>query len=226
MLAAGAARAVGVDAEVGVVDLDLGVVGEERARDDLGERGVAAVGLVERRQADEAVLASLGLEDPVGVLALDREGRGLEAGFLARARLETSVLKPRSAAQRRYMRRSISVKSCASVPPASDWIVTTASPRVVLAGEERVLLEAFELGLEWDRARSRSRRPCRRPWRGALARRRTRGAGARSARVASLDPRVLGGDPRLRPAGRSRSRARPSSPRARRSACLGRPGQR
>ncbi len=40
----------------------------------------------------------------------------------------TSVLKLRLAAQRRYMRRSSSVKSWASVPPASDWIVTTASP--------------------------------------------------------------------------------------------------
>ena len=39
-----------------------------------------------------------------------------------------SVPNPRSAAQRSYIRRSISVKSCASVPPASDWIVTTASP--------------------------------------------------------------------------------------------------
>jgi hypothetical protein len=37
-------------------------------------------------------------------------------------------LKPRSAAQREYIRSSISVKSCASVPPASDWIVTTAPP--------------------------------------------------------------------------------------------------
>ena len=40
----------------------------------------------------------------------------------------TSVLKPRSAAQRRYMRSRISAQSCASVPPASAWIVTTASP--------------------------------------------------------------------------------------------------
>ncbi len=39
-----------------------------------------------------------------------------------------SVLKPRSAAQRRYMRSSISAQSCASVPPASAWIITTASP--------------------------------------------------------------------------------------------------
>ena len=44
--------------------------------------------LVEGRQTDEAVLAALGSEDSVGVLALDREGRRLEAGLLARARFQ------------------------------------------------------------------------------------------------------------------------------------------
>ena len=48
VLAAGALRAVRVDLEVALVDLDVGVVGQER-RDDHGrERGVAAVRLVER----------------------------------------------------------------------------------------------------------------------------------------------------------------------------------
>ena len=43
------------------------------------------------------------------------------------------------------MRSIISVQSCASVPPVPDWSVTTASPRVVLAVEERGLLEPVEL---------------------------------------------------------------------------------
>ena len=48
VLAAGALRAVGVDLQVVLVDLDVGVVGQER-RDDHGrERGVAAVRAVER----------------------------------------------------------------------------------------------------------------------------------------------------------------------------------
>ena len=73
VLAARALRAVGVDLQVAVVDLDVGVVGQER-RDDHGrERRVAAVRAVERRLAHEPVLAALGLEDPVGVLAADRE---------------------------------------------------------------------------------------------------------------------------------------------------------
>ena len=79
VLAAGALRAVGVDLQVVLVDLDVGVVGQERRDDDGRERGVAAVRLVERAQADEPVLAALGLEDAVGVLAADGEGRGLEA---------------------------------------------------------------------------------------------------------------------------------------------------
>ena len=73
VLAAGALRAVGVDLEVALVDLDVGVVGQERRDDHRRERGVAAVRAVERRLADEPVLAALGLEDAVGVLAADRE---------------------------------------------------------------------------------------------------------------------------------------------------------
>ena len=63
VLAAGALRTVGVDLQVAFVDLDVGVVGQER-RDDHGrERRLAAVGGVERREAHEPVLAALGLED-------------------------------------------------------------------------------------------------------------------------------------------------------------------
>ena len=72
MLAARAARAVGVDAEVALVDLDVDVLRQERADDHLREGRVAAVRLVERALADEPVDAALGLEDPVGVLALRR----------------------------------------------------------------------------------------------------------------------------------------------------------
>src|SRR4029077_8988825 len=69
VLSAGAGRAVGVDTDVVVGDLDgSGLV--EQGRDDyLREARVAAVGGIERAEADEAMLATLGLEDPVGVLA-------------------------------------------------------------------------------------------------------------------------------------------------------------
>ena len=57
----------------------------------------------------------------------------------------TSVLRPRCSAQRRYMRSSISAQSCASVPPASGLDRHDRVARVVLAGEERVLLQPREL---------------------------------------------------------------------------------
>ena len=72
VLAAGPRGAVGVDPEVALVDLDRALVGQERRDDDLRERRVAAMGAVERAQADEPVDAALGLEEPVGVLALRR----------------------------------------------------------------------------------------------------------------------------------------------------------
>ena len=46
------------------------------------------------------------------------------------------------------MRRSISAKSCASVPPAPDWIVTTASPASYSPEKSASSCEAFELALE------------------------------------------------------------------------------
>src|SRR5881397_2058448 len=83
VLAAGAAGPVRVDAQVVLVHLDLAVLAQERGRDHLGEGRVAPVRLVEGREADEPVLAALRLQHAVGVLALDREGGGLEARLLA-----------------------------------------------------------------------------------------------------------------------------------------------
>ena len=87
MLAAGARGAVGVDADVGVVELDLDVVGDERRDVELGEGGVAPRLRVERRDPDEAVHAALGGEEPVGVLAAGDERGGLQAGLLPLGRL-------------------------------------------------------------------------------------------------------------------------------------------
>jgi hypothetical protein len=60
---------------------------------------VAACRLVEWRDADEAVDAGLGEEHPVDVIAVDREGRALDAGFIARLHvhhfaLEAAPLRP------------------------------------------------------------------------------------------------------------------------------------
>ena len=128
VLASRPARTVGVDPDVGLVDLDRRVLREQRRDDDLRERRVPPVRRVERRQPDEPVHAALGLQDPVRVLAAHLDGRRLEAGLLPGLASSTSVPNPRSAAQRRYMRRSISAQSCASVPPVPAWISRIASP--------------------------------------------------------------------------------------------------
>ena len=104
------------------------VVGDQRRDDHLRERRVPAVRRVERREPDEAVLAALGLQVPVRVLASTVNVADLIPASSPGLTSSTSVLKPRSSAQRRYMRRRISAQSCASVPPAPAWIVTTASP--------------------------------------------------------------------------------------------------
>ena len=79
VLAAGAARSVGVDAQVLVLDLDLDVLGQLRPDEDRRERRVAARRLIEGRDAHQPVHAGLGEQQPVGVVALDDERRALDA---------------------------------------------------------------------------------------------------------------------------------------------------
>ena len=71
-------------AQVGVVDLDLDPLVDQRPDVDLGEAGVAARRGVEGRDPHQPVDAALGGEQPVGVLAAGDEGRRLEARLLPR----------------------------------------------------------------------------------------------------------------------------------------------
>ena len=107
--------------------------------------------LVEGRQADEPVLAALGFQDPVRVLALDREGRRLEAGLLARACLEhlgceAAIRRPAEVHAQEDLGEVLRVGSARVGLDRDDGVA-----RVVLAREERVFLQARELvfhGLE------------------------------------------------------------------------------
>ena len=72
LLAAGARGAVGVDADVGLLDVDDDVVVDLGGDVDRGEAGLAPGVLVERADADQPVHAPLGLEEAVGVLAARR----------------------------------------------------------------------------------------------------------------------------------------------------------
>ena len=88
VLAAGTRRAVGVDAQILVVDLDLDLVVDHRIDPDRGEAGVAAVVRIEGRDAHQAMDAAFGLEPAIGVGAGDPDRRRFEPGLLAAAFLE------------------------------------------------------------------------------------------------------------------------------------------
>ena len=74
LLAAGPRGAVGVDADVGLLDVDDDVVVDLRGDVHGGEAGLAPGVLVERADAHQPVDSPLGLEEAVGALAADDEG--------------------------------------------------------------------------------------------------------------------------------------------------------
>ena len=77
----GPGRAVHVDPQLLLVDLDV-VAGLDDRRDlDAGERGLPPALVVERGDADQAVGALLDREGAVGVGGLDLEGGRLDAGL-------------------------------------------------------------------------------------------------------------------------------------------------
>ena len=99
VLAARSRGAVGVDPQLGVVDLDRDVLVDHRPDVDLGEARVAAGGGVEGRDPDQPVDAALGGEEAVGVLAAGDEGRRLQPRLLAgrcllHLDLEAAPLRP------------------------------------------------------------------------------------------------------------------------------------
>src|SRR5882724_9114560 len=88
MLAAGAARAHGVDAEVAFLDLDIDILVHHRVDPGRGEAGVATGLTVVGRDAHEPVHAALGLQPAIGVVARDPDGGRFQAGLLAGALLD------------------------------------------------------------------------------------------------------------------------------------------
>ena len=148
VLAAGSGSAVGVDAQVVLVDLDLDLVGDHRPHVHLGEGGVAARLRVEGRDADQAVDAALGAEEPVGVLALGDEGGGLEPGLLALGRLahldlEAAALGPAQVHAKEHLGPVLRVGAAGAGAHRHHRVA-----RVVLAVEEARLLELGEAPLD------------------------------------------------------------------------------
>ena len=115
---------------------------------DAGERRLAAVGGVERRQADEPVHALLGGVEAVGVLALGAEGRRLDAGLLPRARLEQLDLEaaPLGPAHHHAQDHLGPVLGVGAAGAGVDGHERVAG--VVAAGEQALLLERREALLD------------------------------------------------------------------------------
>src|SRR2546423_2035707 len=82
VLTARARRAVGVNAQVFVVDLDLDLLVNLRRDEERRERSLARA-RAERRDANQTVHARLRRQEAVCVFALDAERRALDAGLLS-----------------------------------------------------------------------------------------------------------------------------------------------
>ena len=94
------------------------------------------------------MLAALGLEDPVGVVALDGERRRLDPVLLAGARLEDLGLEaaiggPAQVHAQQDLRPVLRVGAAGVGLDRHDRVAC-----VVLAGEERILLQPLELAAE------------------------------------------------------------------------------
>jgi hypothetical protein len=126
VLAALAAGAVGVDAQVFGLDVDDDGVVDLGRDEDAGEAGVAALGGVEGRDADEAMDAGFAGDKTEGEVAGDGEGGGLDAGLVAVLDLvdldfEVLALAPADVHAHEHLGPVLD-----SVPPAPGWTVTMA----------------------------------------------------------------------------------------------------
>ena len=88
VLAAVAAGAEGVNAQVVGLDVDFDAIVNFGNDEGGSERGVAARGLVEGRDADEAMDAAFAGQHAEGVFALDLDRGGFDAGFFTGSGIE------------------------------------------------------------------------------------------------------------------------------------------
>src|SRR5208282_1511954 len=143
VLAAVAAGAEGVDANVVGFEVNFNLVVDFRGDEDGGERGVAAGLLVEGRDAHQAVHAALGGQQAVGVFALDQERGVLDARFLGGGRVqhggaETAALRPAQIHAHEHLGPVLGVNAAGAGLDGDDGVQP-----VVFAGEQR---GGFQLG--------------------------------------------------------------------------------
>ena len=145
-LAAGAGRAGGVDPEVVGREGGDGMLLLQVGQDiDQGERGVAAVVLVEGRDPDQAVDAVLGAKQAEGPRTLDQQRHSLEAGLVARRQvenlaLEAMVLRPVGVHPHQHLGPILGVDPAGAGADRDQRVV-----RGVGVGEEQLELLGLEL---------------------------------------------------------------------------------
>ena len=83
MLSARAGRAIGIDLEIGRIDVDLDIVVDHRIDPDTGKAGVPARRAVIGADPHEPVDAAFGLGIAIGVLALDQQRAAFDARLFA-----------------------------------------------------------------------------------------------------------------------------------------------
>ena len=156
-LAARACRAVDVDLEVVVVELDVDILGLRHHSHSCG-RGVDPPLRLGRRARAGHGGCPLPLEDRVGAVALDREADALKPPVAFGLASSCSHLKPRRSAYRVSIRKTSPAQSAASSPPAAWRISTITSLRVGRIGlDERELQFLLEPRRPVPRAPARAR---------------------------------------------------------------------
>src|SRR5262249_26826038 len=94
VLATRSGRAVGINPEVLILYFDFDVLVNLRIYEYRGKAGFPARSGIERAKPDQPVDAGFGGQEPVGVLALHRESRRLDPGFLAWLFIDDLCLEP------------------------------------------------------------------------------------------------------------------------------------
>ena len=148
VLAAGAGRAIGIDAEIVVVDGDLVVIFDLGQHLDQRERGVAPVGGIERREAHQPVRPRLRLGVAVGARPANLDRRVLDPGFLAVGgiedlRFQPAPLRPAHVHAGEHLRPVLGVDPAFAGVDDEDGVGAVVRP-----GEGRVQLELVDLLLE------------------------------------------------------------------------------
>src|ERR1019366_2813083 len=144
VLSALAPGAIGVGANVFRLDVDFDAFVNFRRDIHAGKRRVAALGLVERRDAYQAVHTDLADQQPIGVLAIDAEGCRLDARLVAwliliELRGETLALRPAQVHAHQHFGPILRLGAAGAGMNGHD-----GAALIIFAGEQRLGLQLLD----------------------------------------------------------------------------------